>query len=69
MKPNIDTERARTELQALWPAVLQAAMPETFGPAELFSRGESAIGRKLQLLSRPVRTEAEIIGIVNSASL
>src|SRR5262249_36742289 len=31
--------------------------------------GKSAIGRKMQLLSRPVRTEVEIVGIVNSASL
>jgi predicted permease len=30
---------------------------------------DSPIGRKVELLSRPVRTEVEIIGIVNSASL
>jgi predicted permease len=34
LKPNIAVERARAELQALWPAVLQTAMPETLGPAE-----------------------------------
>src|SRR5262249_15553218 len=35
---------------------------------QLFPR-DSAIGRKVELLSRPVRTEVEIVGIVNSASL